>query len=291
MQWHTVTRLGEKQSLTPEGFLLARDVPIARTGTQLYHPAELAIAGLHIDGPGPIAVEREPTAVFHPRSVASYAGKPVTLDHPFGRVDPGNWRDLAIGSVHDPRPDPDNGVLLADLLFTDQRGIGAVRSGTRAVSVGYDAEYEPIGANRARQRNIVCNHIALVDEGRCGATCMIGDSAMTITRDQQPDTSPGGLRPGSPVGPFKKHGRFRGRSTGAFILPDPDDPDFFILWEGTPAEGLLTPGNTMAGNVGTLAFTGDAFERDVLARRAVEAQRQRAELKRINQHNRRQWGT
>ena len=35
------TVLGPTQRLTPEGLLLAKDVPAARTGEQLYHPIEL----------------------------------------------------------------------------------------------------------------------------------------------------------------------------------------------------------------------------------------------------------
>ncbi len=39
--WHTVEQLRENQALTAEGFLIGRNVPIARTGTQLYSPADL----------------------------------------------------------------------------------------------------------------------------------------------------------------------------------------------------------------------------------------------------------
>ena len=40
------TILGPTQRLTPEGFLLCKDVPIARTGEQLYHASELPMLSM-----------------------------------------------------------------------------------------------------------------------------------------------------------------------------------------------------------------------------------------------------
>jgi hypothetical protein len=63
----------------------------------------------------------------------------------------------------------DADVLLADMLITDAEGIQLIRSGKRAVSFGYDAHYRQIADGMGAQHNIRCNHVALVDEGRCGA--------------------------------------------------------------------------------------------------------------------------
>ena len=176
MRWHTVETLGDKQGLTPEGFLLCRDVPIARTGTQIYHATE--IPGLVPNQDGLLRIEREASEVFHPDSIASFEGKPIVNDHPMEDVTPANWKDLAIGHVSNVRRGngADGDVLLADMLFTDQEGIDLVRSGKRAVSVGYDAHYSQLDAGYGKQSNITCNHVALVDVGRCGARCTIGDS-------------------------------------------------------------------------------------------------------------------
>ena len=73
--------LGTNQHLTPEGFLLCRDVPIARIGHQQYLNEELAP---EIEGgaDGVIHVERRPEDVFHDDVLASFEGKPVIDEHP-----------------------------------------------------------------------------------------------------------------------------------------------------------------------------------------------------------------
>ena len=125
-----------------------------------------------------IHVMRDAAEVFDPASIASFTGKPIADYHPPAVVDPDNIAEHQIGVVTNVRRDapPDDGLLLADLLFTARRGIELVRNGKRAVSGGYDGKYEPTGAGTARQRRILSNHVARVDEARCGSVCMIGDS-------------------------------------------------------------------------------------------------------------------
>lgn len=177
IQWFTVSRLSDHQELTPEGFLLVKDVPIARCGQQLYRDVELP--DLIPNADGWISCDREPAEVFREDSIASFTGKPITNDHPMEVVTPDNWTDLAIGHIQHPRRGRGDAhdLLIADLLFTTKRGIDLVRRGKRALSVGYDAYYEQTSPGLARQRNIVANHVALVDEGRCGARCTIVDGS------------------------------------------------------------------------------------------------------------------
>jgi hypothetical protein len=176
MQFHTVSDLGPKQSLLPSGALLIRDVVIARTGEQLYDPYE--VEGADAADDGWVHVERHASEVFAPRSMASFEGMPVVLGHPEeGAVDPSNWRRFSIGHAQNVRRDGKH--LVADLLIHDQRGIDAVRNGWRAISAGYDAEYDPTERGQLRQRNITGNHIAILapeEDARCGDACMIGDS-------------------------------------------------------------------------------------------------------------------
>jgi uncharacterized protein len=198
------TILGPTQRLTPEGFLLCKDVPIARTGEQLYHASELP--GLDMPD-GVVRVMRDAAEVFDPASIASFQGKPIVDEHPLSIVDPDNIAAHQIGTVTNVRRG--DGVLLADLLFTTRRGIDLVRNGKRAVSVGYDAAYQQTGPDTAQQRRIRCNHIALVDEARCGPVCSIGDSARrrSMTRDESmpmpsgisPDPTPIDPRTGIPM--------------------------------------------------------------------------------------------
>ena len=173
----TVERLGPMQSLSPEGFLIIRNVPLARTGPQLYSDQEIPIKG---GADGRIVIDRLPDEVFRPATIASLNGKAVTLDHPDDDVTPENYSTLAVGHVIDPRRGLNalDNLLLGDLVITNPEAIKAIRDKeVREVSVGYKADYEETGLGRGKQRNIICNHLALVRDGRCGPICRIGDKA------------------------------------------------------------------------------------------------------------------
>ncbi|MFY3647732.1 DUF2213 domain-containing protein [Achromobacter xylosoxidans] len=174
MPFYTVQRLGEKQELTNEGFLLCRDVPIARIGELLYADGEVPVEATP---DGLIKINRSPEEVFRPETIASFEGKPVTLDHPSDFVTPETWRQLAVGTVQNVRQGQgiENDYLFADLLVTDAQAIEDIRAGLREVSCGYEADYEQVEPGRGEQRNIIGNHVALVERGRCGPRCAIGD--------------------------------------------------------------------------------------------------------------------
>jgi hypothetical protein len=156
MQWQTDTEVSPNIARTSEGYLALRGVPVARTGLQVY--GEHEVPGLRGDASGMVRITRSPAEVFAPQSVASYTGKPVTLGHPFEPVTRDNWQHYAVGYVTDPRRDGD--LLRADLLLTRGDAIDAVLSGTRGVSVGYDASYRQQAPGRASQHDITCNHVA-----------------------------------------------------------------------------------------------------------------------------------
>ena len=174
-EFYTTEKLGPKQSLTPEGFLLCEEVPLARTGVMLYGPDETPIKS----GPdGVVKIMREVNDVFTPETIASAQGKPVTNDHPDNDVTPENWRDLCLGTMLNVRRGTGvmDDLLIGDLLITTLDGIEAVRGGKTEVSLGYEADYDETGPGTGKQTNIIVNHIALVDQGRCGPRCAIKDS-------------------------------------------------------------------------------------------------------------------
>lgn len=184
-RFYTENALGPKRRFTPEGFLVCSEVPIARTGTLLYAAGEVPIdAGRD----GIVGIMRDADDVFSPDAIASFEGMPVTNDHPpLGiKVDPTNWRQLAIGDVHNVRRGDgallDDQYLYADLIIKDAKAIQDVLDGKREVSAGYDAEYEQLEPGRGRQHDIIGNHVALVDKGRCGPHCSIGDSDTMATK-------------------------------------------------------------------------------------------------------------
>lgn len=172
--FYTTEKLGPKQSLTPEGFLLCEDVAVARTGMLIYGPNETPIEA----GPeGLVKIFREPEDVFHLQTIASAQGKPVTNDHPEKDVTPATWKELTHGIALNVRRGEGayDDLLLADFLITTSEGIEAVQSGKREVSCGYEADYEETAPGVGKQTNIIINHIALVEQGRCGPRCAIGD--------------------------------------------------------------------------------------------------------------------
>jgi hypothetical protein len=125
---------------------------------------------------------RDEAEVFRPETIASFNGKPVTNNHPPEKVTPNNFRHYSVGVVLNPRRGDgiqyDNSFMYADLLITDPTAIAEIRSGKREVSAGYDAEYEQTVDGEGRQYGIVGNHVALVNRGRCGPLCTIGDEEM-----------------------------------------------------------------------------------------------------------------
>lgn len=188
MKFYSIQQLGPKRSLTPEGYLLCKDVPVARTGDMTYAPGEVPIA------PGPdglIHITRDADEVFHPDTLASCEGKSVTIGHPPEFVNAKNVRDLEVGSMMNLRRGDgiDADLMVADLLIKRQDGIDAVlKDGVEQVSLGYDADYQQVSPGRGVQRGILVNHVALVPRGRCGPRCEIGDedTVMPTTPAKKP---------------------------------------------------------------------------------------------------------
>jgi hypothetical protein len=182
-------RLSERLTLTPEGFLHARNAVLARTGEQEYHVTE--VPTLDADSNGWIVVTRPEHEVFDPRSLASFVGRPIVLEHPDdeGFVHPENVRQLQIGTVLNARRgDGDlRDCVVGDLMFTDKRAIELIRRGAyRSLSAGYDAQYTQHSPGRAEQRSIRINHLALLRNG----SGRRGDKCAVLDRRPQPPRRP-----------------------------------------------------------------------------------------------------
>ena len=180
-RYYTTADLGAKRSTTPEGFLVCHDVPIARTGTQLYTGQEVPI------DPGPdglIRIDRPPEEVFRPETLTSFEGKPVTVEHPNDFVTPENWGRVAVGITTNVRRGDGvaDDLLIADLVITDKAAIEYVNKTLPEVSAGYEAVYQQTDAGRGVQRDIVGNHVALVERGRAGPRCSIQDKEPTMSK-------------------------------------------------------------------------------------------------------------
>lgn len=166
------TKISEHMTDTPEGYLVCRDVPIARTGDMVYRAGELELEG---DPDRLVTVRREEAEVFSPAAIASFEGKDVTAGHPAEMVGPENHAAYTKGHVQNVRREGD--YLLADLLVKDAALISDIRNNiVREVSCGYHCQYVPDGAGY-RQEHIRGNHVAVVSRGRAGHEVAIKDSA------------------------------------------------------------------------------------------------------------------
>jgi len=188
MKYFFNTQLGETRYRLADGSLLCKDVPIARTGTQVYAAEDLP--NLTPNAAGQIIVTRSPEQVFDPATLASFEGMSITVLHPEDEdgnirlVNPQNWKDLAHGHLQNVRRGAGNqsDLMLADLIVKDEYAIQLIEDGLRQVSCGYDAEYEQTTPGKADQVDITGNHVALVPKGRAGNRCAIGDRDTMATQ-------------------------------------------------------------------------------------------------------------
>lgn len=169
------SRLSANMITTPEGYLVCKNVPIARVGHQEYLGSEFK---------GPVAdrlydVTRPEDEVFDKAAIASFEGKPVVDEHPDEDVTPDNYSQYMKGvcrEVH--RGDGEfKNCLIGDLIIYDKALIDKIKNGKREVSCGYDCLWCQTGDSSFEQREIRGNHIAIVDRGRAGHKIAIRDSA------------------------------------------------------------------------------------------------------------------
>lgn len=161
--------------ITRDGYMVA-DVRVARTGIQKYAGHEVGRPDLDV-----VNVYRPAEEVFSKDSLASYAHKPVTINHPSSGVTADNWKSLAVGNVGG-EVARDGSTVRVGLVLMDGAAIKAVQDGMRELSAGYDVRLEfadgtaPDGTPyQAIQRDIRINHVAVVDRGRAGPEHRIGD--------------------------------------------------------------------------------------------------------------------
>lgn len=176
------TPLSPSMEITPEGYLICKSVPLARTGVQVYSATELLsdVNGVPLPAlDGVIQVDKPEAVLFDPECVASWQNKPVTMGH--NEVNAQNWRELTVGTAINVRRGvgPTANNLVADLLITDANAVRELtvnKQAAREISLGYDAEYQSDGPGLAHQTQIRGNHIAIVPRGKAGSFCRIYDS-------------------------------------------------------------------------------------------------------------------
>lgn len=175
--------------VTADGYLVA-DCQVARVGIQDYAGFEIGAS----DKAKTYRVWRPEDEVFKASSLASFAHRPVTIGHPDDHVTASTWKRDAVGTVGGDVV-RDGGHVRVPLILMDKAAIDLVSGGTREISMGYDCQLEmtsgttPDGQTYdAIQRDIRINHCAIVERGRAGPACRIGDRVTSNNpqKGQQP---------------------------------------------------------------------------------------------------------
>ena len=116
--------------------------------------------------------------LFSEETIKSFEGKPVTIEHPEEmEVNASNWKELSVGHISNIRRDGD--FLIGDVVINDTKAIQIVQKGKIELSFGYDAELVEADG-KIKKVDIKGNHLAIVDEGRCGDKCKLGDGKPSI---------------------------------------------------------------------------------------------------------------
>ena len=181
----TIGKEGKTRERLPDGSLLCRDVPFARTGAMVYCESEFAGGtdenGDPITSPdGVVIVHRDGDVLFAQPTIESFETAPITVKHPPVFLNPDNRAEYDQGSIRNIRQGTGvlSDYLLADMVIRGREGLDAVEGkGISEVSPGYDAGYAPIPGKPGhyKQTYITGNHLAIVERGRGGRGVRIGD--------------------------------------------------------------------------------------------------------------------
>jgi len=166
-EFYLTTEISDNIEELENGYLKCKNVIMGRTGIQYY---------------GDTAVNRHEEDVFHPDTLKSIEGKPVTLQHPKDFVDIDNAKDLQKGYILKVWRDGDN--IVGDIIITDKETKDKIlNKEMRELSLGYQAKVVKDYDGGWKQTEIVVNHLAVVEKGRAG-NAMIVDHLDEFTRKE-----------------------------------------------------------------------------------------------------------
>jgi uncharacterized protein len=176
--------------LTGHGYMIAENVPVARTGVQEYSAFEL---GLDVSMKT-VRLYRAPEEVFSAVSMATLDRKPITYYHPERGVDASNWKSVTVGRVEAPAQDGDF-LDVGRFEVNDGETVKAIAFGVKEVSCGYSFMLDMTAGTTPKgegydgvQLQIEYDHVAVVYDGRCGGGCAIGDCACSSRPDPHSST-------------------------------------------------------------------------------------------------------
>lgn len=105
--------------------------------------------------------------LFSEEHIKSTETSVPTLNHPPAgiEVNPQFWA-YSKGSIQKALKNEDKQSLMVEMIIGSQDAIDAIKSGITCLSMGYSCDVEQIGENEYIQKRRICNHIAIVEQGR-----------------------------------------------------------------------------------------------------------------------------
>jgi hypothetical protein len=162
-----------KMSFTHEGYLRGK-AAVTRSGVFDYHVRKEL---------------RHPDEVFKEDSLKTLKMIPVTDDHPSEMVDASNASRYNVGYTGEHYDVKSNAVIVT-LTITNRDVIDKIKAGKHQVSMGYTCD---VVEERGRfdgldyshkQKNIVYNHLAIVDRGRAGSNIRLRFDSALISKEE-----------------------------------------------------------------------------------------------------------
>lgn len=156
------------------GYLICYDCILGSVGFLTYLAGELGL-----DGYAPtdrVQIYRSADELFNAESMETLENKAFTIGHPEDEVTISNDADLRKGLIRNVHRDGD--TLKGDIIVTDVEAIKAMRK-IHCLSLGYRFDLEQETDGSYAMKNIVYNHIALVEKGRSNVA-RVQDSASEI---------------------------------------------------------------------------------------------------------------
>lgn len=172
---------------TPQGFLKI-PATLTRTGVFKYKRKDGSV----------VRELRRPEEVFKPESIATLKGVPITNDHPTDLVTPENAKALSVGFTSEEIQIIDEKLLQTMATIMDAKTIADIEGGKNEISCGYVADVEETPGvwngeeYDCEQKNIIYNHVAIVDIGRAGpeVRLRLDSDAVLLTDDEHKGDSP-----------------------------------------------------------------------------------------------------
>lgn len=165
-----------KKEITPEGYLINYDVPIARLGLFTYLGKEFGLIEGESFGPNdPVVVLRNEES-FNPEVLKSVENAPFTNDHPNSLVKSDNATAKIVGTLGDKAYMSGADLYINQIVVYDKKTVEEIENGgKKEVSIGFEAHYDWTqkgnlnGSSYDGIETIMrVNHLSLVGRGKAG---------------------------------------------------------------------------------------------------------------------------